>query len=206
MAPESGSNHAAMLNYIWAGLIVSSPSCFAVGYDVRDMSSDRYRKRRAHCRSNWPFPKGMTAPRVAFPVQILINGDEYGRFYGTEERPQQRLPGLSVQTSQEGAQVRFEAGATFPEPLATIARVSKSNEDELQGSLVAFAAPDSSVREAFLVASATVRFEPVRFVKLTAISAAAIGFAQTAAEIALSLIGVAGAIPRHAQDSRGVPG
>ena len=82
------------------------------------------------------------------------------------------------------------AGSPPPEPLATIARVSKSNEDELQGTLVAFAAPDSSVGEAFLVASATVRFEPVRFVKLTAISAAAIGFAQTAAEIALSLIGV----------------
>ena len=40
------------------------------------------------------------------------------------------------------------------------------------------------------MAPAEVRFEAVRFVKLTAISAAAIGFAQTAAEIALSLIGV----------------
>ena len=176
-----------MLNYIWAGLIVSS-LLFAVGYDIRDMSRDRYRNGEP-LPVELAFPEGYDSAARSVPVQILINGDEYGRFYGTEERPQQRYLGY-LSTSQEGAQVRFEAGATFPDPLATIARVSKSNEDELQGSLVAFAAPDSAVREAFLVASATVRFEPVRFVKLTAISAAAIGFAQTAAEIALSLIGV----------------
>ena len=187
VAPASGSNHAAMLNYIWAGLIVSS-LLFAVGYDVRDMSRDRYRNGEP-LPVELTFPEGYDSAARRVPVQILIDGDEYGRFYGTEERPQQRYMGY-LTTSQEGAQVRFEAGAVFPEPLATIARVSKSNEDELQGSIVAFAAPDSSVGEAFLVASATVRFEPVRFVKLTAISAAAIGFAQTAAEIAISLIGV----------------
>jgi len=176
-----------MLNYIWAGLIVSS-LLFAVGYDVRDMSRDRYRNGEP-LPVELAFPEGYDNAARRVPVQILIDGDEYGRFYGTEERPQQRYLGY-LSTSQEGSQVRFEAGAAFPEPLATIARVSKSNEDELQGTLVAFAAPNSSVGEAFLVASATVRFEPVRFVKLTAISAAAIGFAQTAAEIALSLIGV----------------
>ena len=183
-----------MLNYIWAGLIVSS-LLFAVGYDVRDMSRDRYRNGEP-LPVELAFPEGYDSAARRVPVQILIDGDEYGRFYDTEEQPQQRYLGYLL-TSQEGAQVRFEAGATFPEPLATIAGVSKSNEDELQGSLVAFAAPaplqtppDSSVSEAFLVAPATVRFEPVRFVKLTAISAAAIGFAQTAAEIALSLIGV----------------
>ena len=176
-----------MLNYIWAGLIVSS-LLFAVGYDVRDMSRDRYRNGEP-LPVELTFPEGYDSAARRVPVQILIDGDEYGRFYGTEERPQQRYMGY-LTTSQEGAQVRFEAGAVFPEPLATIARVSKSNEDELQGSIVAFAAPDSSVGEAFLVASATVRFEPVRFVKLTAISAAAIDFAQTAAEIAISLIGV----------------
>src|SRR5688572_33016204 len=55
-----------MLNYIWAGLIVAS-FVFALGYDVRDLSSDRYRngqplpvalrseERRVgkECRSRW---------------------------------------------------------------------------------------------------------------------------------------------------------
>ena len=186
-APDPGSNHAAMLNYIWAGLIVSS-LLFAVGHDARDMSRDRYRNGEP-LPVELVFPEGYDSAARRVPVQILIDGDEYGRFYRTEEQPQERYLGY-LSRSQEGVQVRFEAGATFPEPLATIAGVSKSNEDELQGSLVTFAVPDFSAREAFLVAPATVRFEPVRFVKLTAISAAAIGFAQTAAAIALSLIGV----------------
>jgi spore maturation protein A len=78
--------------------------------------------------------------------------------------------------------LRFEAGASLPEPLATIAGVSKSNDDELQGALVAFTPG--------VATPAAVRFEPVRFVKLNAISAAGLDFATTAAEIALGLIGV----------------
>jgi spore maturation protein A len=182
-----------MLNYIWAGLIVSS-LLFAVGYDVRDMRLDRYRNGEP-LSVELAFPEGYDSAARRVPVQVMINGDEYGRFYGTEARPQRRYLGY-LSTSQEGAQVRFEAGSTFPEPLATIASISKSNEGELQGALVTFTAPVSlqalpaSASEALLVAPATVRFEPVRFVKITAISAAAIEFAQTAAEIALSLIGV----------------
>lgn len=183
-----------MLNYIWAGLIVSS-LLFAVGYDVRDMRLDRYRNGEP-LPVELAFPEGYDSAARRVPVQVMINGDEYGRFYGTEARPQRRYLGY-LSTSQEGAQVRFEAGSTFPEPLATIARISKSNEGELQGALVTFTAPAPlqsspgySASEVLLVAPATVRFEPVRFVKITAISAAAIEFAQTAAEIALSLIGV----------------
>ena len=176
-----------MLNYIWAGLIVSS-LLFAVGYDVRDMGRDRYRNGEP-LPVELAFPEGRDPAARRVPVQILINGDEYGRFYGTDERPQERYVGYLL-TSREGTQLRFGAGATLPEPLATIARVSKSNEDELQGALVAFTTPDSSALGPFLVAPASVRFEPVRFVKLAAISAAALDFAQTAAEIALSLIGV----------------
>ena len=176
-----------MLNYIWAGLIVSS-LLFAVGHDIRDVSRDRYRNGEP-LPVELSFPEGYDGGARRVPVEISVNGDEYSRFYGTEERPQGTYPGY-LSTTREGAQLRFDGGATFPEPLATIAGVSKSNEDELQGTLVAFVPPEPSADEASLIVPATVRFESVRFVKLTAISAAAIGFAQTAAEIALSLIGV----------------
>ena len=170
-----------MLNYIWAGLIVSS-FLFAVGYDVRDLSGDRY-------RNDDPLPVELAFPdeydpgarRV--PVEVRIDADEYGAFYGTDERPAESYDGYLL-VSQEGVQLRFEGGATFPEPLATIAGVSRSNDDELQGALVGFTAPAAPATRA------AVRFEPVRFVKLNAIAAAALDFAQTAAQIALSLIGV----------------
>jgi spore maturation protein A len=89
-------------------------------------------------------------------------------------KPAASYPGYLLRT-QVGTQLRFNAGGKYPEPLATIAKVSKSRDDELQGRLV-----DST----------GVVFEPVRFVKLNAIAAAALDFAKTAAEIALGLIGV----------------
>ncbi|MEM9997329.1 MAG: nucleoside recognition domain-containing protein, partial [Bacteroidota bacterium] len=63
-----------------------------------------------------------------------------------------------------------------------------SRTEQLQGRLAlpASVAPDS-VSSAV---AATVLFEPVRFVKLNAISQAALDFAEVAASIALSLIGV----------------
>jgi spore maturation protein A len=197
-----------MLNYIWAGLIVSS-LLFAVGYDVRDLAQDRYRNGEP-LPVELTFPEGYEAGARRVPVQIRIAGDEYGAFYGTDARPAESYSGYILQT-EEGAQLRFEAGASLPEPLATIATVSKSNDDELQGALVGFTAPgavppapaavpatpaDSSAQAGADVppappaTRASIRFEPVRFVKLQAISAAAFDFAATAATIALGLIGV----------------
>src|SRR6185503_18527545 len=200
-----------MLNYIWAGLIVSS-FLFAVGYDVRDLSQDRYRNGQP-LAVELTFPEGNEPGARRVPVQIRIAGDEYGRFYGTDERPAESYTGYLLQT-QEGTQLRFDAGASLPEPLKTIATVSKSNDDELQGALEGFTAPSAPVAPPPAAAPAspadsagaqaagadvppppastraTVRFEPVRFVKLQAISAAAFDLAATAATIALGLIGV----------------
>src|SRR5262245_34002321 len=156
-----------MLNYIWAGLIVSS-LLFAVGNDVRDLRSDRYRNGQA-LPVELSFPEGYPAGARTVPVQIRIDAAQYARFYGTEARPPESYAG-SLITTQEGTQLRFAKDASLPEPLATIATVSKSNDDELQGALSGFSpAPNPT-----LPVPSLVRFEPVRFVKLTAISAAAL--------------------------------
>jgi spore maturation protein A len=161
-----------MLNYIWAGLIISA-FVFALGNDIGDLSRDTY-------RNGQPLPVALTylqgndpaARRV--PVEIRIDSARYAAFYGSVEKPAASYTGSLLRT-REGTQLRFDAGGKYPEPLATIAKVSKSRDDELQGRLV-----DST----------GVVFEPVRFVKLNAIAAAALDFAKTAAEIALGLIGV----------------
>jgi spore maturation protein A len=90
-----------------------------------------------------------------------------------------------VQT-QEGAQLRFNADASLPEPLATIAGVSQSRDGELQGRLEGFT-PPAGVQASV---ETGVVFERVRFVKMNAIAGAALDFAATAAELALGLIGV----------------
>ena len=177
-----------MLNYIWAGLIVTS-FLFALGYDARDIAGDRYRNGR-------PLPVALAfteaydsaARRV--PVEIRIDPRQYATFYGTEEKPAASYPGYLVQT-REGTQLRFAADAKFPEPLATIAKVSKSRDEELQGRLDGFSPPTAvQPPETTAPVAAGLVFEPVRFVKLNAIAAAALDFAKTAAQIALGLVGV----------------
>jgi spore maturation protein A len=172
-----------MLNYIWAGLIVSS-FLFALGYDVRDLSSDRYRNGRP-LPVALTFPEGYDPAARRVPVRIAIDSAGYAGFYGVGGSLATSYQGYLLQT-KEGVQLRFEKGAALPEPLATIGRVSRSRDEELQGILAGFR-PRATVTEPL---AAGVVFEPVRFVKLNAIAGAALDFAKTAAEIALGLVGV----------------
>ena len=169
-----------MLNYIWAGLIISA-FVFALGYDVRDISGDTYRNGRP-LPVELAFPEGYDSAARRVPVEIRIEPGQYATFYGTEQAPAASYPGYLLQT-REGIELRFAAGAKLPEPLATIGKVSKSRDDELQGRLVGFTPAPAT-------ATAGVVFEPVRFVKLNAIASAALDFAKTGAEIALGLVGV----------------
>ena len=170
-----------MLNYIWAGLIISS-FLFAIGTDVRDLSGDRYRNGQP-LPVVLSFPQGYDSAASRVPVEIRIGPGQYASFYRTapDQRPDTSYTGYLLQT-QEGTQLRFAAGARLPEPLATIAKVSSSRDQELQGRLDGLNPTAGG--------TAGVVFEPVRFVKLNAIAAAALDFAKTAAEIALSLVGV----------------
>jgi spore maturation protein A len=126
------------------------------------------------------------------PVEIRIDPREYASFYRPEEGaaiPAASYPGYLLQTRQ-GTQLRFAADAKLPEPLATIGKVSSSRDKELQGRLVAFTAPPPGPAPDSAVIPSGVVFEPVRFVRLNAIAAAALDFAKTGAEIALGLVGV----------------
>ncbi len=167
-----------MLNYIWAGLIISS-FVFALGYDVRDVAGDRYRNGHP-LPVELGFPEGYDPAARRVPVEIRIEPRQYAGFYGVEQVPAGSYAGYLIQT-REGAQLRFAAGAELPEPLSSIAKVSRSRDEELQGRLVGFTPPGTT---------AGVVFEPVRFVKLNAIADAALTFAKTGAEIAIGLIGV----------------
>ncbi len=192
-----------MLNYIWAALIVSS-LFFALATDIQDIRHDRYRNQ-VPLPVELAFPEGYDPDARRVPVRIQVNAQEYQEFYDTEETPAESYEGYLRQT-REGTVLRFEADAELPEPLATIQGVSQSRDEELQGALVNFTGPPGQpaaavsqgvegVTEEVMPAPlpstrAAVRFDRIRFVKMNAIAAAALDFAETAAEIALSLIGV----------------
>ena len=106
---------------------------------------------------------------------IRVDRARYAEFYGVQGQPADSYPG-TLRRTQEGMQLRFAAGATYPEPLAT----------HRQGLEVAgrrAAGPAGGRRAAWCSSRCY-------FVKLNAIAAAALDFAKTAAEIALGLIGV----------------
>ena len=171
-----------MLNYIWSGLIVAS-LVFALWFDVGDLARDTYRNGQS-LPVTLVLPDGYQPGARSVPVDIRIDAGAYRAFYGTEATPSATYAGQLLQTA-DGRQLRFEAGADLPEPLATIQGVSSAQDGGLQGTLLQL---DPGAGGG--VARAALRFEPVRFVKMNAIAQAALDFAETAAEIALGLIGV----------------
>jgi spore maturation protein A len=176
-----------MLNYIWASLIFLS-LVFALGNDVSDIAHDNYRNN-APLPVHLSFPQGYDPAARSVPVVIQLDPAEYARFYHTDVKPAASYTGYLRQT-KDGAQLRFDTAAALPAPLKTIATVSQSRDKELQGRLVGFHHIEPAQGTIAPTATVSVVFEPVRFLKLNAISAAAIDFAKTGAELALSLIGV----------------
>jgi len=177
-----------MLNYIWSGLIVSS-LLFAIGYDARDLAKATYRNGES-LPIRLTFPAGDDGSARRVPVRIELDPETYARFYETGERPSGTFDGAMIR-SQDGLQLRFFEGIELPEPLATIRTASRSSDGELQGVLTGAVAEDGGrVLPVGGSLDGAVRFEPTRFVRMNAMSQAALDFAATAAEIALGLIGV----------------
>lgn len=176
-----------MLNWIWAILIASS-FLFALVSDISDINQDKYRNDQP-LPVRLSFPEGYDPAARTVPVQVRLDSAEYARFYGAPAKLDSSYSGY-LRLTQRGAQLRFDASNALPEPLTTIATVSKSRDDELQGRLLGFDRVEPAQGALPPTAAAAVRFEPVRFLKMNAIAAAALDFAKTAAEIALGLIGV----------------
>ncbi|MEM1125695.1 MAG: nucleoside recognition domain-containing protein [Bacteroidota bacterium] len=172
-----------MLNYIWAGLIIFS-LVFALASDVRDMARDTYRNEMP-LPVTLRFPSGYEADARSQPVQVRLDPDTVQVRYGLDSPPTLSPTFAGRLTrSQGGLELRFAEGASLPEPLATIqARTSPRNQD-LRGR------PGLLPTAGDTLIQSSVTFETVRFVKLNAITQAAIDFAETAVTLALGLIGV----------------
>lgn len=171
-----------MLNYIWAGLIVFA-LVFALISDFRDVSRDTYRNEQP-LPVRLEYPEGYEAGTRRVPVEIHIDPQEYREFYDVEATPDSVYSGYVIRT-QRGVQLRFDADASVPPPLSRIQEYSSSAEDELQGTL-----GEERLMVDSTMAMTSVLFNPVRFPRLDDITEAAFDFAETAAELALGLIGV----------------
>ena len=171
-----------MLNYIWAGLIIFS-LVFALASDIRDISNDTYRNGKG-LSVRLDFPEGYAENRRRVPVQVHIPPADFQSFYGTSTAPDSLYAGVLVQTA-DGRQLRFAEGVPLPEPLATVRSETSARDNDLRGTVAGFVPPVAGTRSV----TTEVTFSRVVFIKLNAISAAALSFAETAVTLALGLIG-----------------
>ncbi len=169
-----------MLNYIWAGLIISS-LVFALANDTRDLTRDTYRNGEPLAVTVY-FPSGYDPSQPRQAVEVEVAPTALAEYPGAEATLALRWPGTYV-VGEDGRELRFAADGDLPEPLSTIRRVTSSRANDLRG--VTNLDPGAGV----LQATATVTFPAVRFVKLNAITQAAFDFAETAVTLALGLIG-----------------
>lgn len=168
-----------MLNYIWAGLIILSFG-FALVADIGDLQRDTYRNGTP-IPVILSFPGGYAATARRLPVTVRLDSASLSSHYGQVVVPAASYTGELVQ-SQDGAELHFAKDAALPEPLATVRSMTSERDNDLRGR-VSLTAGDSA-------ASGELALPPVRFVKLTAISKAAIDTAKAAVTLALGLIGV----------------
>jgi spore maturation protein A len=175
-----------MLNYIWSGLIIGS-LLFALTVDTQELVENRFRNDTA-LPATLAFPDGYAPEARRQPVRIRIDTATYAQMYSVDEAPDAPYAGVLVQT-QEGRQVEFPADAELPEPLATTQEYHATDDNPALRATLA-AAPPPPPNTARL--QAALQFEPVRFRKLRSIAQAALNFAETAASLALSLIGILG--------------
>ncbi len=171
-----------MLNYIWAGLIILSLG-FALVTDIGALSRDTYRNGQP-VPVTLAFEHGYDPAAGSAPVAVRLDSAAWAGHYGQPLALAPAYTGELVQ-ARDGRELHFAKDVDLPEPLATVRAMTSTRDNDLRGPLTLgpLAAGDT-------VAPGTVTFAPVRFVKLVAISQAAIDFAKTAVTLALGLIGV----------------
>jgi spore maturation protein A len=175
-----------MLNYIWSGLIIFS-LLFALTVDSQELWENRFRNDTA-MPATVEFPDGYAPDARRQPVAIRLDSSRYQSFFDVDNAPAARYDGTLLQTA-DGRQLQFSPEASLPEPLETIRAFHESDENPaLRGTLQQLPTLSSGAQRV----EAAVQFEPVRFRKLNDIAQAALNFAETAASLALGLIGILG--------------
>jgi len=179
-----------MMNYIWAGLIVIALG-FALYADGRDFATNPYcNGRELPATIKLPPPAGGTAAPAA-RVTVQLTPESVAAFRGSE-LAKAELDALEM----TGELTRLDGGYELKivsdpliRPLSQIRAFHDESNKSLRAKVIGL--PDRIETQPGAPAVAvTLRFEPVRFVKLRAITNAAFEFAKTAVTIALGFIGV----------------
>lgn len=171
-----------MLNYIWIGLILIG-LLVALGNDVRDEIANPYRNG-VSLEARLEIQKSMTNPRKTWEGVLVIPQDDFRMFYG---------PGATDTDVRQPVTVSF-APTGEASILMAISDVSPQFWRRMAGSAASKGRLTATIQSVQQKEEnlAQLRFtvEPIRFVKLKAVTQAALDYATTAVNIAIGLIGI----------------
>jgi spore maturation protein A len=170
-----------MLNYIWVGLILVG-LVVAVGSDISDEFRNPMRNGIA-LEGRVEILKEPTGMRETWEGILVLTPDQFAAFYGISGSTEGvRLP-VTLTRGATGFTMVILLNESAPRLWREMGKWA-TTRDRLLCIVESFRAPAGEPAQTRFV------IEPIRFVKLRAVSQAAIDYAVTAVNIAIGLIGV----------------
>ncbi len=172
-----------MLNYVWISLIVIA-LVFGIASDIKDEVKNTY-------RNDIPLQVTIiTAPAQTGSVskqdgKINLSAQQFNEFYGisTQSEEVNQPATISISSGGKGTFI-FNCNEATPLIWREMGK-SAASRDQITGKIEKITFDGKSGN-----ANAIILTEPIRYVKLKAITQAAIDFAGLAVQIAIGLIGV----------------
>jgi spore maturation protein A len=172
-----------MLNYIWIGLIIVG-LFVAVGNDVADEVKNPYRNGMTLVTTVL-VKKAPSGLRQTWEGDVVMSKEDFNTFYGAQRTQEDIHQPVIVSLSTGGpASLVMTIDDASPAWWREIAK-SAASKERLMGRVVEFTPSEDQSSARLLVV-----LEPVRFVKLKAVTQAALDYAALAVNIALGLIGI----------------
>jgi spore maturation protein A len=172
-----------MLNYIWISLIAIG-ILVAAGNDVRDEVQNTYRNG-IPIEVTVSIQKSPTSLRQTWEGDIVMSAEAFNSFYGIKTVTSDIRQPITINVASTGEMsASLPLGSASPDHWKEMSKAATSKE-KLVGSVrsMTLTADQQSARVQIVL-------EPVRFMKLKAVTQAALDYASIAVTIALGLIGI----------------
>ncbi len=172
-----------MLNHIWISLVAIA-ILTAVGNDVRDEIRNTYRNG-IPIEAQFRVEKSPTGSAQVWGGRIVLSSESINRFYGvsTQQETVNQSVTISLSGTEEGT-LLMPLTEGSPEMWKQMGK-SAATKDRLSGKILSLVFdPDKSEGHIEFT------LESIHYVKIKAVTQAALDFANTAVEISIGLIGI----------------
>ncbi len=172
-----------MLNYVWIALIAIG-ILTAVGNDVADEVGDTFRNGTA-LSAQFVVQKARTGLRPSWEGILVMPTAAFNEFYGVEETAEEILQSVVITAPSAGPPALSLVPDEQTPGRWTVMADNATRKGTLTGTVEELAWADGGSS-----ASVRVVFEPIRYVKIKAVTHAALDYAGIAVNIAIGLIGI----------------